>query len=91
MKFDPLTKRLYTDDKILLKQLYCPRRISWDRLQVTGEEGVRLCYACERTITDTAGLRDEEVLSILERDPAACLRVSLDQENLRVIHGHEQR
>ena len=91
MKFNPLTRRLYTDDKVLLKQLHCPYRISWDSLQATGEEGVRLCEACERKITDTAGLRDEEVLSILERDPEACLRVSLNQDNLRVIHSDEQR
>jgi hypothetical protein len=91
MKFNPLTKRLYTDDKFLLKQLHCPYWISWDGLRATDEQGVRLCKVCERKITDTAGLRDEEVLSILERDPEACLRVSLNQENLRVIHADEQR
>lgn len=91
MKFNPLTKRLYTDAKVLLKQLHCPYQMSWESLRPTSEEGVRLCDVCDRTITDTAGLRDEEVLSILQQDPSACLRVSLDQENLRVIHSDAQR
>ena len=89
MKLDPLTKRLYTDDDVFLKQLHCPYRMSWNILEATGRDSVRLCTVCARNVTDTADLRDEDILSILKRDPAACLRVSLSQDNLRVIRSND--
>jgi hypothetical protein len=91
MKFNPISKRLYTDDKVFLKQLHYPYRMSWESLQATSEEGVRLCEVCERKIIDTDGLHDDELLSIVQRDPTSCLRVSLNQENLRVICSDESR
>ena len=86
MKFDPISNRLYTDEKVLLKQLHCPYGMSWDSLQTTGDGAVRLCDVCERSIIDTAGLRDDELLAIVRVNPSTCLRVSLNQDNLRVIY-----
>jgi hypothetical protein len=86
VKFNPITKRLYTDEGVLIKQLHCPYRMTWGALAPTNVAFVRRCGKCERTIVDTAGMADETVLSILRRDPSACLKVSFDQDNLRVVY-----
>ena len=86
MKFNPLTKRLYTDEGVLIKQLHCPYRMAWGTLAPTDVASVRRCGKCERTIADTAGMADETVLAILRTDPSACLKVSFDQDNLRVVN-----
>ena len=86
MRFNPLTKRLYTDEGGFIKQLYCPYRMQWTDLAQTDEAAVRRCPKCERHIADTAGMTDETVLATLRADPSACLKVSLDQANLRVVY-----
>lgn len=90
MRVNPLSKRLYTDEGVLIKQLHCPYRVSWDALVPTDETAVRRCQKCEKPITDTAGLTDHAVVAIVRADPSACLKVSLDQANLRVVH-HDVR
>jgi hypothetical protein len=89
MKFDPVSKRLYTNDNVFLKQLHCPYRMSWENLQPKSDERLRLCEVCERRIIDTIELNDEEVLTLVTKDPASCLRVSLNQENLRVFCSND--
>jgi hypothetical protein len=64
--------------------------MSWDALVPTDEASVRRCQKCERPITDTADLADNDVLAIVRTDPSACLKVSLDQANLRVVY-HDVR
>lgn len=90
MKLNPIAKRLYTDEGVLIKQLHCPYRMAWDALVPMGEAAVRRCQKCERPIADTAGMTDEAVLAILRTDPSACLKVSLDQANVRVVY-HDVR
>ena len=86
MKFNPNTNRLYTDDNVLIKRLHCPYRLRWSGLAPTDDASLRLCTVCERKIADTAVLTDDVVLSIATRDPSACFRVSLNQDNVRVVH-----
>lgn len=88
MNFDPVSSRLYTDSGTLIKQLHCPYGMSWDNMSATGEDTVRLCDICKQGIVDTAGLRDDAVLQLVQHNPATCLKVSLDQDNLRVIYAH---
>lgn len=85
MKLNPITRRLYTDEGVLIKQLHCPYRMAWDALVPTDAAAVRRCQKCERPITDTVGMADDDVLAIVRQDPSACLRVSLEQANLRVV------
>ena len=86
MKFNPITRRLYTDGGEPIKHLNCPYRMAWDALVQTDEVAVRRCQKCERPITDTADMADEDVLTMVRTDPSACLKVSLDQANLRVVY-----
>ena len=83
MKFNPITKEVYTDQGVLVKKLYCPLKMQWDRLlpEVRGE---RRCEACERSVIDTSELTDEDLLKIVERNPAQCLKIDLQQENLKL-------
>jgi hypothetical protein len=86
LKLNPITRRLYTDGGELIKHLRCPYRMAWGALVPTDREAVRRCQKCERPITDTAGKADDDVLAMVRTDPSACLKVSLDQANLRVVH-----
>jgi hypothetical protein len=86
LKFNPITRRLYTDGGELIKQLRCPYRMAWDALVPTDKGSVRQCQTCERPITDTVGMADDDVLAMVRTDPSACLKVSLDQANLRVVY-----
>jgi hypothetical protein len=90
VKWNPITRRLYTDGDVLIKQLHCPYRMAWRELAPTGNEFVRRCGNCEKTIADTSGMTDDRVLEVVRSDPSACLKVRLGQDNLRVVH-HDVR
>ena len=91
MKLNPITQRLYTDEGELIKQLHCPYRMAWGDLDTTEERAVRRCGNCQRTITDTEGMPDDAVTEIVRRDPSTCLKVSLNQDNVRVVHHDVRR
>jgi hypothetical protein len=86
MKFNPITQRLYTDDNVLIKQLHCPYRMAWHELAATNDASIRLCAVCVKSISDTDGLTDQAVLELVRENSSACLRVSLDQDNVQVVH-----
>lgn len=86
MKFNPLTKRLFTNDGRLIKQLHCPFRLDWRKLQLTEHVGARRCGICEHEVTDTALRTEEELLELLAENPEACLKVDLNQPNLTITY-----
>jgi len=86
MKYNPITKKLFTNDNILIKKLDCPLGISWDDLLSTQSIGTRSCNICDKNISDTALLAGKDVLQLIKKDPAACLKVDLNQENIRVVN-----
>jgi len=86
VKFNPITKYLFTDDNFLIKKLDCPYGISWSKLSPTGNESVRRCNICEKSITDTRGLADEVVLKMARNDSTVCLKVDVNQTNIRVVN-----
>jgi hypothetical protein len=83
MKFDPISRALYTDEGQFLKILHCPMRKRWQELNLTGPEAHRNCNHCERIVFDTAELSDLQIVELLHDDPDTCLKVSLDQSNIR--------
>ena len=87
MKFNPSTKRLYTDDNVLIKQLRCPRNVRWELMSDVASRQ-RHCGFCERNITDIQGLADAEVLAIAQQDKNACFKLELNDENIEVINHH---
>jgi hypothetical protein len=86
MQFDPIQQNLYSSQGILLKKLHCPLHKSWDQLQ-TQNGAHRLCTSCQHTVHDTAVLTEAELIQLLEKEPTACLKINLNQDNLRIQHA----
>lgn len=84
MKIDPTDSSLYTDSGQFLKTLACPYGKSWDAMNATSQ-GRRICDTCSRVVHDTSSLSDNDLLSLLEHDPGACLMVSPRQSNCTLI------
>ena len=86
MKFNPLTKNLFTDNNVLIKNINCPFYIGWSGLSRTKINGVRRCNLCAKNITDTNGLTEEVVVEMVRLDANVCFKVSLNQANIRVVN-----
>lgn len=86
MKFNPITRRLFTDGSVPIKTLSCPYTMKWSGLRALGSGGARLCAVCERQIVDTAGMTDGAVLELVRQDESQCLKVDLSQGNVRVVN-----
>ena len=83
MKFDPITKEIFTDKNEFVKKLNCPYRMTWSNLEDTNSQ-FRKCSVCEKVIIDTNILTDDELVEIVKQDPNTCLKVDLNQNNLTV-------
>jgi hypothetical protein len=84
MKFDPLTKKVYTDKDEFVKTMNCPYKMSWDQLEVTNSS-FRKCSNCDHLIVDTEGLSDDQLLKIVRQKPETCLKIDLNQQNVKII------
>ncbi len=86
MKFNPVTRQLYTNANVLIKSLNCPYSIKWHELPSGERKESRRCSICKRDIIDTQGMTDEHVLNVVTQDSSVCLKVGLSQENVRVVN-----
>ena len=86
MKFNPITRRLFSDDGELIKRLHCPYGMGWAGLESTADPSVSTCAICERGIKDTDGMSDTAVRQLVRENPSACLKIALNQDNIRVVH-----
>ena len=85
MKFNPLSNELFTDKGTLIKRLSCPLGAKWKNLDpVNGVNDKRLCTACERSVLDTAFYDDDTLLVLLKKHPDTCLKVNLNQHNIKI-------
>jgi hypothetical protein len=84
MKFNPITKEVYTDKDEFVKQLSCPYKMNWNDLEVT-KSALRKCSKCDHFIINTEYLTDTEILSIVTQNRDTCLRVDLNQNNVYII------
>jgi hypothetical protein len=84
MKFDPLTKNIYSDNDEFVKTMNCPYKMSWDQLEVTNSS-FRKCSNCDHLIVDTEGLSDDQLLKIVRQKPETCLKIDLNQQNVKII------
>ena len=85
MKINPSNKELFTDSGTFLKRLQCPVRVMWKDMMENGSN-TRACSHCNKTINDTEHLSDAEIEHLLTQDPQACLKVSLNQDNVKIVH-----
>lgn len=84
MQFDPLTKDVYTDNDEFVKTMNCPYKMSWDNLEVT-HSTMRKCANCDHLIVDTEAITDNELLEIVRQNPDTCLKIDLNQHNIKII------
>jgi hypothetical protein len=84
MKFNPLTKTIYTDGGDFIKIMNCPYKVRWDNLDPTTSI-TRKCTNCAHFILDTAALTDKDLLQIVRQNPEVCLKIDLNQYNLNII------
>ena len=84
MKFDPITKEIYTDKNEFVKRMNCPVKMNWDNLEETNSTS-RKCANCEQLIVDTKFLSDDEFLNVMIENPDTCLKIDLNQHNVKLI------
>jgi hypothetical protein len=84
MKFDPLAKDIYTDNGVFVKTMNCPYKMTWDNLETTNST-MRKCTNCNHLIVDTERLSDEDLLKIVRQNPDTCLKIDLNQDNLKIV------
>ena len=88
LHFNPVSGQLFTEDGRFLKTLSCP--VSRGRRELAPDaNGPDLrCASCQKTVLDTATRPAAEIVRLVESDSGVCLRVDLDQPNIRVVHKH---
>lgn len=84
MKFNPLTKEIYTDKGEFVKTMNCPYKMNWDNLETT-IINMRKCGNCDHLIVDTEVLTDDELLKMVRQNPAICLKIDLNQQNIKIV------
>jgi len=84
MKFDPITKEIYTDKDEFVKKMNCPYKMNWDHLETTNS-ALRKCVICDHLIVDTKVLTDEDLLEMVRQNPDTCLKIDLNQQNIKII------
>jgi len=89
MKFDPLTKNIYTDNDEFVKTMNCPYKMSWDNLEATNST-MRKCSICDHLIIDTVYISDDELLNLVAENPDTCLKIDLNQHNIKIITNGNQ-
>ena len=84
MKFNPLTKEIYTDKGEFVKTMNCPYKMRWDNLETTNST-MRKCANCDHLIVDTEVLTDDELLKMVRQNPSTCLKIDLNQQNIKIV------
>jgi hypothetical protein len=62
----------------------CPYKMSWDNLEATNS-ALRKCANCDHLIVDTEVLTDDDLLKIVRQNPDTCLKIDLNQHNIKII------
>ena len=78
MKFNPITKTLFTDDNQLLKKMNCPYKMNWLELESTSLS-TRSCATCQKPIYDAMQLSDNELLDIFKLNSDTCVKINLNE------------
>ena len=88
MKYDPINKHLYTDNGILIKRLHCPLKVKWNELKYNYINNKNnLCKHCDKSIIDTSQLPDKKLYNMVKENPDLCLKIDLNNNNIKFISG----
>lgn len=83
MKFNPITKDVFTDQGKFIKQLNCPYKMNWETLEGTNPDR-RKCSNCDHFIINTKHLEDVVLLKMVKQNPKVCLKIDLNQDNVKL-------
>jgi hypothetical protein len=86
MIFDISTKTLFSSDGKILKKLSCPKDIVWNELEKTSMK-TRNCGICQTEVIDTAFLTESQIIQLLTTNPYSCIRINMDQSNIKFINN----
>ena len=84
MRFDPIKKEVYSDQGEFIKKMNCPYKLNWMNLDATNTTS-RKCSNCDRLVVDTKFLSDDELQNMVKQNPNTCLKIDLNQSNLKII------
>ncbi len=85
MKFNPITKRVYSDQGQFIKELNCPLNRKWESFRSMNDDRNKYCDNCNQKIIDTANLTDNELVKLIEVRPNTCLKIDLNQKNIQIF------
>lgn len=93
MKFNPITKDVFSNSGQFIKQLNCPLKKNWDSLLNSKESHNKICDTCKHEIIDTSKVSDNELIEIIKQNSDTCLKIDLSQDNIKIytIYNGEQR
>jgi len=89
MIFKLATKELFTDDGSFIKKLNCPYLVKWQHIAKIDGTRDKTCDICQKTIVDTKAMNDQQVVDLMSGDPEACLKVSPNQKNIKVVNIYD--
>ena len=69
-------KNLYASNGDFLKKIQCPKYASIDNLQPRNNNSLN-CNLCEREVLDTDQFSENELETILRKNPETCLKINL--------------
>jgi len=84
MKFNPIKKEIYTDNEEFVKKLNCPHRVNRNNLEQL-DKNLHKCSNCDHIIFDTKFMSDSELIKIIRIEPKTCLKIELNQSNVKII------
>ena len=90
MIFKFATKELFSDTGDFIKKLHCPHYIKWQDLNDFKGSTHKACNICNKTIYNSASMNDQQIIDLVTKDSQACLKIRLNQNNLKTVGIYER-
>jgi len=90
MLFKFTTKELFSNKGDFIKKLHCPFHIKWQELNDFKGVTNKACNICKKTIYNSINMSDQQIIDLVARDSEACLKISLNQNNIKTVNIYER-
>ena len=90
MIFKLATKELFSNKGAFIKKLHCPYHIKWQELDSFKSSAHKTCSLCKKTIYNSTDMNESQVVDLVARDPEACLKIDLNQNNIKTVGIYER-
>ena len=85
MRFNPITKEIFSDSGQFIKQLNCPLKKNYASLLKSNEGNKIICDTCNHEIIDSSKLDDKMLIELVKQNPGTCLKIDLNQDNIKLL------